>query len=1094
MKLIFELVVQDTNVTAELTKQKNLVKELNKELMGIDAGADNFDNLVTSLAEAKTKVADLTQQQKELNKEFQASRVPTDSLAGLRLEYSKLTDQISRLSKAERESEGGKALLQNAANIKAEINGVQESVGNFTGNVGNYKGAILQASDALGVFGGSLGAQAGILQTASQVYDTAKTAAKGLYDVTKSGASTIKENVSSFQQYLKILQDSTKTTKEAATATEEVADAVDATAEGGVAAGEGLKETAKGSKILTTATTVLRGALASIGIGLIIALVVGLIGVFKRFAPVVEFVEQVVAGLSAVFDVLVARTARLVSAFGKFFTGDFAGGFNEMSEAVSGVGASMVEAALAAAALKKEMQDLEDAQKDFELTTARAEAAVARLSVALKDKTKSDSDRLKIASDITKIETNNLSEKTALIDKEIDIERRKLLLTGQITAEQANQITQGNFVLARQLEDEFKLQQDQADRIRELLIKRTNTEGESATLLERINNRRNSILEEAKTRQEAAAAKAAAAAEKQNKLLEAQAARIRELQKAVRDLDASTITNDFDRQAVEIDNKRADALAKVGEAREELVKKIASQKGVLTDADKKELDLIGEQSASIIAAYDLQAQKVQEAREKALEKQRVELVALSVELNSLAKQNAEKLAEAEAEILNSDFAQSQAELLAVLNERKRALTEQLADGAISQKKFKEEYLAAQEEFNIGSLELERERSSKIKEVVEALRDARIDAARAELAVRLAAIQADFDATIAAIREKALAEGRDPSAEINAAKLRFIELRKEAELNFSKTVIDATQGAKDAQLAAINEVGAADQKVHEDKISRLEEEKAKRKELQGAILDAAATVSGAVFEIERNRIDNQLKTQTSALDAEFAKKREAAQGNQAELEKLDIQYQKRKEALEKQAAQKRKRLAITEAVIQGALAVVKALPNLVLAAVAALATAAQVAVISSQTFADGGIPKFRKSGTFGGRPHSQGGTKGRFSDGTNVEVEEDEIFVILNKRASRAIRQLSNFNHKHGGRKFESGGSLDFTPQTGVPGVSPGTVTVIAQAVFTDEQVQVLADEISSKTATSTQKAVVAGLDEKNRTAERQEVLESNREV
>jgi hypothetical protein len=168
--------------------------------------------------------------------------------------------------------------------------------------------------------------------------------------------------------------------------------------------------------------------------------------------------------------------------------------------------------------------------------------------------------------------------------------------------------------------------------------------------------------------------------------------------------------------------------------------------------------------------------------------------------------------------------------------------------------------------------------------------------------------------------------------------------------------------------------------------------------------------------------------------------------------------------------------------------------LVLAAVAALATAAQVAVISSQTFAEGGIPRFKKSGVFGGRPHSQGGTKGRFSDGTNVEVEEDEVFIILNKRASKQIRQLSDFNYRHGGRKFETGGSLDFTPQTGVPGDSPGTVTVIAQAVFSEEQVQVIAGELASQTADKTQKAVVAGLDEKNRTAERELLMQSNREV
>ena len=147
MKVIFELVVQDVNVTAELQKQKQLVKELTKELAGVDAGAEGFNELAESLAAAKTQVSDLTQQQKELNREFKQTQVPVDSLAGLRLEYSKLTEQISKLSAAERNSDAGKSLIQNAANVKAEINGIQESVGNFTGSVGNYRKALVSIFD-----------------------------------------------------------------------------------------------------------------------------------------------------------------------------------------------------------------------------------------------------------------------------------------------------------------------------------------------------------------------------------------------------------------------------------------------------------------------------------------------------------------------------------------------------------------------------------------------------------------------------------------------------------------------------------------------------------------------------------------------------------------------------------------------------------------------------------------------------------------------------------------------------------------------------------------------------------------------------------
>lgn len=1095
MRLIFELQVQDTNLDTQLDVLKQNLRDIKKEFRDVDQGSQAFKELANEAAGTRAEIAKLTEQQKALKKEFAASQVPTDSLAGLRLEYSKLIDQITKLSKAERESEAGQALIQNASSLKGEINEIQESVGNFTGSVGNYKNGILAASDALGIFGGSLSEQAGILNTAVFLFETGSEKAKLFFDATKQGAQNVREGIGQFREYLQGLRETKAASSDAAQATGEVSDAVEETASQGVEAAKGLAESSKGARLFSAAGTVLKGVLASIGIGLIIALVVGLIGVFKQFSPVIDFVEKAVAGLSAVFDVLVSRAAKVFTALGKFLTGDFSGAFNDVSSAVSGIGSAMLNAATAAIQLTQEIQDLDDAQKDFVLTSAKAEAAVAKLSVALKDSTKSDSERLKIAAQITKIENENLATKTSLIDKEIDIEKRRLLLNGQVTKEQADQIAAGNFDLARTLEDEFKLKQDQTDKIRDLLVLRVQAESESATLLERTENRRNSILESIRAKQQAANDKAKAESEKRLKEIEAQAKRIDELSKSIRDLDVSTITNDFDRQSTEIENKRIDALNKIGDARAVLTKKIADQKGILSEADQREIALISEQTASIIAAYDQQQQAVANARKVALDKQQQELLSLSLELNELAERNAQRLQEAEFQIANSNFAESRNQLLTVLNERKLALTQQLADGTISQKRFNDEYLAAQEAFNVGTAELERNRAAKIKEVSLALEQSRIEAAKASLAVRLAAIKDETDAEIQALKDRETKQGGgNADAAIDAAKLRAIEKQKAAQIDFNNSVVDAETARKNAALEADRAINESDQQVSEDKLARLEREKEKRAELQGAILESSRTVASAIFEIEKNRIDNQLQNSITALDAEFERKRTAAAGNADQLAKIDLQYQRQKEELEKEAARKRKRIAITEAIINGALAVVKALPNLILAAVAAVATAAQIAVISSQNFAKGGTPRFSKSGFFGGRPHSQGGTKGQFDDGTNIEVEKDEMFIILNKRASGQIRQLSDFNYANGGNRFADGGSLAFTPQFQSLSNDSQQIAIMAQANFTDEQVDYFATVVADRTSTETRNAVATGLDDQNRLAERQQILQQNSEV
>lgn len=69
----------------------------------------------------------------------------------------------------------------------------------------------------------------------------------------------------------------------------------------------------------------------------------------------------------------------------------------------------------------------------------------------------------------------------------------------------------------------------------------------------------------------------------------------------------------------------------------------------------------------------------------------------------------------------------------------------------------------------------------------------------------------------------------------------------------------------------------------------------------------------------------------------------------------------------------------------------------------------------------------KSGIFGGNSHATGGTKGWFSDGTQVEVEKDEAWAVVNKKNTPILRMLSAVNAwgGHGNPYFREGGVLRF---------------------------------------------------------------------
>jgi Skp family chaperone for outer membrane proteins len=129
------------------------------------------------------------------------------------------------------------------------------------------------------------------------------------------------------------------------------------------------------------------------------------------------------------------------------------------------------------------------------------------------------------------------------------------------------------------------------------------------------------------------------------------------------------------------------------------------------------------------------------------------------------------------------------------------------------------------------------------------------------------------------------------------------------------------------------------------------------------------------------------------------------------------------------------------------------------AVALGRTVAAISKIQGQKFATGGVAKF---GYFGGKPHSGGGTKGVFEDGTMLEVEAGEAFAIVNKRNAPLLRALSAVNALGGNGVpfFEKGGIPKFLggglPTVSTTPISLGNLTAPAAANMGNMEAFVLA--------------------------------------
>jgi tape measure domain-containing protein len=153
-----------------------------------------------------------------------------------------------------------------------------------------------------------------------------------------------------------------------------------------------------------------------------------------------------------------------------------------------------------------------------------------------------------------------------------------------------------------------------------------------------------------------------------------------------------------------------------------------------------------------------------------------------------------------------------------------------------------------------------------------------------------------------------------------------------------------------------------------------------------------------------------------------------------------------------------------------------------AAVAAGRAALAINNIEQAKFARGVALTFGrgKAGIFGGNSHATGGTKGWFSDGTQVEVEKDEAWAVVNKKNTPLLRYLSGINALNGNGnpyfrnggvlKFESGGLPQFntTPTSTAPiggiqfsgGTDSGTLERAAAIFYA--AVQMMPTEVQAK--------------------------------
>lgn len=145
-------------------------------------------------------------------------------------------------------------------------------------------------------------------------------------------------------------------------------------------------------------------ALAANPIGATILAVVGAVTLlYKAFASTndgADKLEQLMAGLGAVLDVLRDRVLSAGNAIAKFFSGDFKGALSEAKKSVSGFGGEIEKEFKQAATAKRYLQEVEDSLRSLSVSRAKLNRDLAKSKEIITDENASYAQKKKAIEEV----------------------------------------------------------------------------------------------------------------------------------------------------------------------------------------------------------------------------------------------------------------------------------------------------------------------------------------------------------------------------------------------------------------------------------------------------------------------------------------------------------------------------------------------------------------------------------------------------------------------------------------------------------------------------------------------------------------------
>ena len=289
----------------------------------------------------------------------------------------------------------------------------------------------------------------------------------------------IKENVSNYEQQKIGIGDYEGAIKRALPGLSGLIDSTKEFVQGLIAQKAALQASTAGTTGATKALKLFKIALASTGIGAIVIALGSLIAYLTQTQKGMDLVNQVMEGAKAIFQVLIDRLLSFGSGLHEIFVkGNFSEGVDKLKSSFAGLGDEIVEEAKAAARFEKQLQDIEKAESRLEVRRAQQRADFEELKKKSDDVNFSIQQRAEFAE-------KGLSGEKKLLDEQLDLLEQRLKITKEQNA------------LGTSTEEDLQKERD-------LEIQIANLRQESAAKQTELNNKLNSLKEQANKQEQAA--------------------------------------------------------------------------------------------------------------------------------------------------------------------------------------------------------------------------------------------------------------------------------------------------------------------------------------------------------------------------------------------------------------------------------------------------------------------------------------------------------------------------------------------------------------------------------------------------------------